>query len=79
MNEEMHELCAAIHTVANRTEYSIAYFLDKIEAANEIGWSPETLPMIYLANDIRMLRSLADRIENVRNSLTAQTHAMAAE
>lgn len=72
MSEQIHRLTDAVHSIVDRAEDGLRLFLDKIERAHEAGWSPDTLPLIHMANDARTLRMLADRIDTEREKLIGQ-------
>ena len=69
MSIVIHRLTDAVHSIVDRTEDGLKLFLDKIDRTHDSNWSPETLPMIHLANDARKLRDLADRIDAEREKL----------
>jgi hypothetical protein len=66
---QIRRLTDAVHSIVDTVEDGLELFLGKIERTHETGWSPETLPMIHLANDARTLRALADRIDAERTRL----------
>ena len=76
----IHHYTDAVHSVTDRAEGGLNLFLDKLADLHDSGWSPNTLPMMHLANDARTLRALADRIDAEREKLIgskARDHAAA--
>jgi len=69
MSNDIHRLTAAVHSIVDNAESGLTLFLDKIDTAHDRGWSPETLPIIHMANDAATLRMLADRIDVERERL----------
>lgn len=61
----------AVHSISDRAENGIGFFLDKLEQSGQSGWSPETLHMIHLKNNARTLRQLADRMDRELEQMTA--------
>lgn len=61
----------AVHSISDRAENGINFFLDKLEQSGQSGWSPETLHMIHLKNNARTLRQLADRMDKELEQMTA--------
>lgn len=68
--EDVRRLCNNIHEMTDRFEYGANYFLDEIAGMQQGGWSPETLLAIWMANDAKKLREIADHIDTVREQIT---------
>jgi hypothetical protein len=66
----VHQLSDTIHHHINELETNLGYLLGKMEQLSA-GHSPETLPMIRLEADAKLLRTLAEHMEWVHMQMTA--------
>lgn len=71
ISRETYDRCEMIHAGVTAAEREIGYWLDKLMKQPSGGWSSETLPMIWLHNDVQNLRALADSIEKIREAMIA--------
>lgn len=60
-----------LHDMTGRYEDGFRHYLDKLARQNESGFSPETLAMIWMANDASTLRRLAADLDREREKLIA--------
>ena len=69
-NHPTHRACEYIHEHTNRFEWAIRQHLEKIRIYDETGFSSETLSVIQMANDAKVLRELADKLDERIKRLT---------
>lgn len=67
--------CMIVHALVDRLEADLGYYLDRMESERDTGWSPETLQMIQMGNDVHVLHALSVRIATLRQSMIAQREA----
>ena len=60
--------CEIVHNYAIAAERNITHFLSRMESSDG-GYSPNCLSMIWLEDDAKALRALADRIDAERARL----------
>ena len=70
--EDVRRLGWNIHELIERTEYGVRHFIDEIERKKDGGWSPHAMVAINMANDVRILRELADQINTTLTNLTKE-------
>jgi hypothetical protein len=69
-NHPTHRACEFIHEHTNRYEFAVKMHLEKIRIYDETGFSSETLSVIQMANDAKVLRYLADKLDEQIKRLT---------
>lgn len=72
---DIRDVVTVIHTLVDRSEADLNYYLDKAASTNSVNWSSETLPMIWLAGDAKRLRAMADRLDAQHTKMTIPTGA----
>ena len=68
----VHTLCDDLHSRTNLYEMDAKYWLEKLAATEQSGFSTATLPMLRLAADAATLRHLADLMDEQYKQLTQQ-------
>jgi hypothetical protein len=68
--EDVRRLGRNIHELTQRYEDGARYFLEALEKTEQLGFSTETLFAIWLDNDVRTLRNIADQIDALRKLMT---------
>lgn len=61
--------CMIVHALVSRLDSDIGYYLDSLETENDSGWSPETLQMIQMSGDVKMLHLLSLRLAKIQMSM----------
>ena len=67
--------CMIVHALVDKLEADLGYYLDRLEADRDSGWSPETIQMIQMGNDSGNLDRLSLRIAALRKSMIKQREA----
>ena len=67
--------CMIVHVLVDKLEADLGYYLDRLEADRDSGWSPETIQMIQMGNDSGNLDRLSLRIAALRKSMIKQREA----
>ncbi len=65
----IYDVITVIHTLVDRAEVDMNYYLDKAAAINSVGWSTATLPMMWLADDANRLRAMAERLDQLHSKM----------
>ena len=78
MNDQLNRLSEIIRAAVNCAERELKWSIGQLERVEASGFHPECLAIIRLEADARVLRQLAERIENKRAELIGR-HLEAAE